>query len=164
MSTIDHVTIRVADLAETTAFYERAFDLLGFTGHRQLDPFPEWCDFSIGRTDSDHQLTTGLHIAFTADSQELVESWWRGMTDAGYRSDGEPGLRPQYSRDYYGAFVLDPQGNSVEAVTHARAREQVLPPRKSGLVSWRRARCRGSPSASRRSDRPPRPPLAPRAR
>jgi catechol 2,3-dioxygenase-like lactoylglutathione lyase family enzyme len=46
------------------------------------------------------------------------------MTDAGYRSDGEPGLRPQYSPDYYGAFILDPQENSVEAVTHARAREE----------------------------------------
>jgi catechol 2,3-dioxygenase-like lactoylglutathione lyase family enzyme len=45
------------------------------------------------------------------------------MVDASYRSDGEPGPRPQYSPDYYGAFVLDRQGNSVEAVTHARARE-----------------------------------------
>jgi catechol 2,3-dioxygenase-like lactoylglutathione lyase family enzyme len=123
MSTIDHVTIRVTDLAEATAFYDRVFDLLGFTGHRQVDPFPEWGDFSIGRADSEHQAATELHIAFAADSQELVESWWRGMTDAGYRSDGEPGLRPQYSPDYYGAFILDPQGNSVEAVTHARARE-----------------------------------------
>jgi catechol 2,3-dioxygenase-like lactoylglutathione lyase family enzyme len=126
MSTIDHVTIRVPDLAEATAFYDRVFDLLAFTGHRQVDPFPEWGDFSIGRADPEHQAATGLHIAFTADSQELVESWWRGMIDAGYRSDGEPGLRAQYSPDYYGAFILDPQGNSVEAVTHARAREEEI--------------------------------------
>jgi catechol 2,3-dioxygenase-like lactoylglutathione lyase family enzyme len=121
MSTIDHVTIRVADLAETTAFYDRVFDLLGFTGHRQVDPFPEWGDFSIGRADPEHQAATGLHIAFAADSQELVEGWWHGMTDAGYRSDGEPALRPQYSPDYYGAFILDPQQNSVEA-SNSRAR------------------------------------------
>ena len=124
MSAIDHVTIRVAEHAEAMAFYNRVFDLLGFVGDRQAEPFPEWGDFSIARADPDHQATTGLHIAFTADSQELVESWWRGMTDAGYRSDGEPGLRPQYSPDYYGAFILDPQDNSVEAVTHPRAHEQ----------------------------------------
>jgi catechol 2,3-dioxygenase-like lactoylglutathione lyase family enzyme len=51
------------------------------------------------------------------------------LSDAGYQSDGEPGLRPRYSPDYYGAFILDPQGNSVEAVTHARAREQ-----ETGLI------------------------------
>jgi catechol 2,3-dioxygenase-like lactoylglutathione lyase family enzyme len=125
MSTIDHVTIRAADLAAATAFYDRVFNLLGFTGHRhEAEPFPEWGDFSIAQTNAEHPPTTGLHIAFTADSHGLVDSWWRGLTDAGYRSDGEPGLRPQYSPDYYGAFILDPEGNSVEAVTHARAREQ----------------------------------------
>lgn len=69
------------------------------------------------------------HCLLTADSQELVESSWLGLTDAGYRSDGEPGLRPQYSPDYYAAFILDSDGNSVEAVTHARAREQ-----ETGLI------------------------------
>jgi len=125
MSTIDHVTIRVADLAKAKAFYSRVFELLGFVGNRQEEEqFLEWGDFSIAQKDPDRLATTGLHIAFTADSQELVESWSRGMSEAGYRSDGEPGLRPQYSPDYYGAFILDPEGNSVEGVTHARAREQ----------------------------------------
>jgi predicted lactoylglutathione lyase len=47
-----------------------------------------------------------------------VDSWWRRLVDAGYESDGEPGLRPQYSASYYGSFVRDPDGNSVEAVHH----------------------------------------------
>ena len=130
MSTIDHVTIRVGDLAEAMVFYDRVFNLLGFTGQcHEAEPFFEWGDFSLALADPEHPPTTGLHIAFTADSQELVESWWLGLTDAGYWSDGEPGFRPQYSPDYYGAFILDSHGNSVEAVTHARAREQ-----EAGLI------------------------------
>jgi catechol 2,3-dioxygenase-like lactoylglutathione lyase family enzyme len=125
MGTIDHVTIRVDDLAAARAFYERAFALLGFGGQRhEGDVFPEWGDFSISEADAERPPTEGLHIAFTADSQELVESWWQGMIDAGYRSDGAPGARPQYRPDYYGAFVLDDQGNSVETVTHGGARER----------------------------------------
>jgi catechol 2,3-dioxygenase-like lactoylglutathione lyase family enzyme len=130
MSTIDHVTIRVTDLAVMRAFYQRVFELLGFSGERhEGEVFMEWGDFSIAETNPERPPTQGLHIAFTADSQELVDSWWRGMIDAGYRSDGEPGPRPRYRPDYYGAFVLDGQGNSVEAVTHAGARE-----RMSGLI------------------------------
>jgi catechol 2,3-dioxygenase-like lactoylglutathione lyase family enzyme len=122
MGTIDHVTIRVTDLAAARGFYERAFELLGFGGQRhEGDLGVEWADFSISEADAERPPTEGLHIAFTADSQELVDSWWRGMIDAGYQSDGAPGARPQYRPDYYGAFVLDAQGNSVEAVTHEAA-------------------------------------------
>ena len=79
MSTIDHVTIRVGDLAEAMVFYDRVFNLLGFTGQcYEAEPFFEWGDFSLAQADPEHPPTTGLHIAFTADSQELVESWWLG--------------------------------------------------------------------------------------
>jgi catechol 2,3-dioxygenase-like lactoylglutathione lyase family enzyme len=125
MSTIDHVTIRAGDRDSMVKFYDGAFDLLDFAGDRHAgDAGVEWGDFSLAEADAERAPTEGLHIAFTADSRQLVDSWWRGMIDAGYRSDGEPGPRPQYRPDYYGAFVLDSQGNSVEAVTHARAREQ----------------------------------------
>ena len=125
MGTIDHVNIRVDDLAAARAFYDRAFELLGFDGQRHDGDLGfEWGDFSIAEADPERPPTEGLHIAFSADSQELVDSWWRGMTEDGYRSDGAPGPRPQYRPDYYGAFILDVQGNSVEAVTHAGARER----------------------------------------
>ena len=68
-------------------------------------------------------MTRRLHIAFFAPSREVVDVFWRAGVDAGYRDDGAPGPRPQYSPDYYGGFLLDPDGNSVEAVHHGSERE-----------------------------------------
>jgi catechol 2,3-dioxygenase-like lactoylglutathione lyase family enzyme len=59
-------------------------------------------------------------VAFAAPSREEVDAFWQRGVDAGYRSDGEPGLRPQYDPNYYGAFLLDPDGNSVESCTGFR--------------------------------------------
>lgn len=130
MSTIDHVTIRAGDRDSMVKFYDGLFDLLDFAGDRHAgDAGVEWGDFSLAEADAQRPPTEGLHIAFTADSRELVDSWWRGMIDAGYRSDGEPAPRPQYRLDYYGAFVLDGQDNSAEAVTYGGARE-----RATGLI------------------------------
>jgi hypothetical protein len=53
-------------------------------------------------------VTRDLHVAFVAPSREAVDDWWQTMTRAGYRDEGEAGPRPQYSPDYYGGFVLDP--------------------------------------------------------
>ena len=68
------------------------------------------------QADGAHPLTRNLHVAFAATSRPEVDAFWRRGVEAGYRSDGDPGPRPQYSADYYGAFLLDPDGNSVEAV------------------------------------------------
>jgi catechol 2,3-dioxygenase-like lactoylglutathione lyase family enzyme len=130
MTTIDHVTLRVADLAAARALFDQVFDLVELGADRhQAGGFDEWGDFSIAEADSERPPTTGLHIAFTAASHERVDAWWQTLTAAGYQSDGPPGLRPQYSPDYYGAFILDHHGNSVEAVTHGRARA-----RPAGLI------------------------------
>ena len=67
-------------------------------------------------------MTRRLHIGFAAPSREHVDAFWRAGTDAGYRDDGAPGPRPQYREDYYGAFLLDPDGNSAEAVHHGACR------------------------------------------
>jgi catechol 2,3-dioxygenase-like lactoylglutathione lyase family enzyme len=61
-------------------------------------------------------------VAFAAPSRAHVDEFWRVGTEAGYDEDGAPGPRPQYREDYYGAFLLDPDGNSVEAVHHGAAR------------------------------------------
>ena len=64
--------------------------------------------------------TENLHVAFPATANETVDAFHRAATEAGYRDDGAPGERTVYHRGYYGAFVLDPDGNSVEVVNHNR--------------------------------------------
>jgi catechol 2,3-dioxygenase-like lactoylglutathione lyase family enzyme len=113
---IDHVTIRVPALDEAVGFYGRALELVGAPPPDEGSIFSDWGDFSLVEADESHPVTERLHIAFRAESTEAVDAWWRAMTQLG-PSDGEPGPRPQYSPDYYGAFVLDPAGNSVEAMT-----------------------------------------------
>jgi catechol 2,3-dioxygenase-like lactoylglutathione lyase family enzyme len=114
----DHVTIRVSDLAASQRFYETIL------GPADVNEFGcEWDDFSMSQADGEHPVTQRLHVGFTARSRAGVDELWRAATDAGYRSDGEPGPRPQYREDYYGAFLLDPDGNSVEAVHHGARRD-----------------------------------------
>ena len=84
---------------------------------------PEWNDFSLAPASDESPVTRRLHIGFAAPSRDHVDAFWQAGTDAGYRDDGAPGLRPEYSDDYYGAFLLDPDGNSAEAVHHGSLRE-----------------------------------------
>jgi catechol 2,3-dioxygenase-like lactoylglutathione lyase family enzyme len=119
----DHVTIRVSDRQASERFYETILAPLGIEKTYGDDAFVEWHDFSLMEADEEHPVTRRLHVGFVSPSRELVDTFWRVGTDAGYESDGEPGPRPQYSDDYYGAFLLDPDGNSVEAVHHGSLRE-----------------------------------------
>ena len=112
----DHVTIRVSDMGASRPFYELAMSTLGFGEPSSDGVFFEWEDFSISPAGEDRPVTRNLHAGFVARSREAVDEWGETMTAAGYRDDGEPGPRPQYSPEYYGAFVLDPDGNSIEAV------------------------------------------------
>jgi catechol 2,3-dioxygenase-like lactoylglutathione lyase family enzyme len=111
----DHVTIRVSDLEASRRFYEAALGEPTTDGN-----FFEWDDFSILQ---EQPVTRNLHVAFLVSSRDAVDEWWRTMTEAGYPDDGPPGPRPQYSPTYYGSFVRDPDGNSVEAVHHGEPRE-----------------------------------------
>ena len=63
-------------------------------------------------------MTTGAHIAFTAPSEDAMARWHTAATRHGGTDNGPPGLRPEYSGHYFAAFVLDPEGNNVEAVFH----------------------------------------------
>ena len=121
----DHVTIRAGDLAASRRFYELAFGAIDFHGTATFvgDDLCEWEDFSFSPADGEHPVTRSLHAGFAAPSRAHVDAFWRVLTDAGFRDDGPPGPRPQYRDDYYGAFVLDPDGNSAEAVHHGSVRE-----------------------------------------
>jgi catechol 2,3-dioxygenase-like lactoylglutathione lyase family enzyme len=119
----DHVTIRVSDLAASGPFYRRVFELLEFPDEiHDGGAFLEWNDFSIAQATPERPVTRRLHAGFVARSREQVDGWWRALTQAGHQDDGAPGPRPEYGPAYYGAFVLDPDGNSVEAV-HNRPRD-----------------------------------------
>jgi catechol 2,3-dioxygenase-like lactoylglutathione lyase family enzyme len=67
------------------------------------------------------QPATGVHIAFTAQSRAAVDEFYRAALGVGGRDNGAPGIRPHYHEHYYGAFVLDPDGNNIEAVCHKPA-------------------------------------------
>jgi catechol 2,3-dioxygenase-like lactoylglutathione lyase family enzyme len=116
----DHVTIRVSDRSASERFYDTVLAVLGIERTHVTGEFTEWRDFSLAAATAEKPLTRGLHIGFAASSREHVDEFWRIGTEAGYRDDGRPGLRSQYGPDYYGAFLLDPDGNSAEAV-HQRA-------------------------------------------
>ena len=118
----DHVTIRVSDVAASERFYELVLATVGIEDPHREQAFVEWNDFSISQAREEKPVTRGLHVAFFASSRAHVDEFWRAGTEAGYRDDGAPEPRPQYSPDYYGGFLLDPDGNSAEAVHHGEPR------------------------------------------
>ena len=115
---IDHVTIRLPDLGAARAFYTLALDLVDGPPPTEGEGFVEWNDFSISEATRDRPTTHRLHIGFQASDRVQVDRWWQSMRDAGYADLGAPGPRPEYSPSYYGAFIADPVGNSIEAVHH----------------------------------------------
>ena len=119
----DHVTIRVSDRAASERFYGTVFAPLAIERTYADEWLVEWDDFSLAAADDKHPVTRGLHAGFRAGSRQVADEFWRAGTGAGYRDDGAPGPRPQYGDDYYGAFLLDPDGNSVEAVHHGARRD-----------------------------------------
>ncbi len=123
----DHVTIRVADRAASERFYNTVLQTLGIDESYRTRTFTEWQDFGLTAADSEHPRTRRLHVGFAAPDRTRVDDFWQAGVDAGYTDDGPPGLRPQYAPDYYGAFLLDPDGNSAEAVHDSR-------PRRNGII------------------------------
>jgi catechol 2,3-dioxygenase-like lactoylglutathione lyase family enzyme len=116
---IDHVHLRVADLAASVRFYVAVLPALGIEQTEAEDVTVEFGDFIISAGDG--PLSRDAHVAFAATSRGQVDGFHSAGVEAGYRNNGEPGLRSRYAPDYYAAFLLDPDGHNVEAV-HWRAR------------------------------------------
>jgi catechol 2,3-dioxygenase-like lactoylglutathione lyase family enzyme len=122
----DRVTIRVSDRSASELFYDTVLDVLGVERTDEGPPRTAWRQFAIAPAGEVHPVTRRLHVGFHAPSRVKVDEFWQTGVDAGYRDDGEPGPRPQYSADYYGAFLLDPDGNSAEAVHNRSDRRGVI--------------------------------------
>ena len=140
----DHVGVTVTDLAESERFYRTVLSVLGIEPSYVGEDMIGWDDWWIGPPNPTHPVTRGLHVGFAARDRAQVDAFWQAAVDAGYRDDGAPGPRTEYGDSYYGAFVLDPDGNSVEAVHGARSQ-----PVPDGRIDhlWIRVR---DPQASKR--------------
>ncbi|SRR6266496_3048387 len=118
----DHVGLNVRDYAASRAFFERALAPLGYG---IVLEFPEWKAAGFG-TDEKPEFWiserepygTGSHVAFACPDRATVDAFHDAALEAGGRDNGGPGVREQYHASYYGAFILDPDGNNVEAVCH----------------------------------------------
>jgi catechol 2,3-dioxygenase-like lactoylglutathione lyase family enzyme len=119
---IDHTGVNVRNYETSRAFYQQALAPLGYA---MLMEFEEAAGFGVeGQPDfwieGDAKVGDGLHthVAFRADSRHAVDEFYRAAVKAGGKDNGAPGLRSDYAPDYYAAYVLDPDGNNVEAVCH----------------------------------------------
>jgi catechol 2,3-dioxygenase-like lactoylglutathione lyase family enzyme len=131
---LDHVSIRVADYDRSKKFYEVALAPLGYKLAMEVDSgagfgkgfIPNfWIKQGVPGASGTPEPTDlagcggpAVHLAFASDDRSTVDAFYRAALDAGARDTGAPGLRPNYHPNYYGAFVLDPDGYNIEAVCH----------------------------------------------
>ena len=122
---IDHIGVGVRDFEASLDFYTRALAPLGFERVAFLDEDNRAAAFGVrGRDDfwiQEGRPVGRMHVAFNAEGHEAVDAFHAAAIEAGARDNGAPGLRPQYSDTYYAAYVLDPNGNNIEAVFHGDA-------------------------------------------
>src|SRR5262244_6928 len=117
---IDHTGVTVSDVAKSKAFYSAALGPLGYAIIMEVEDavglgVPPKPDFWIGKA---KKGMPPIHVAFRAETRAQVDAFYKAAMAAGGRDNGAPGLRPHYHANYYGAFVLDPDGHNVEAVCH----------------------------------------------
>ncbi|MFI5316867.1 MAG: VOC family protein [Myxococcota bacterium] len=115
---IDHVSLRVSDFERSKKFFVAALAPLGYG---VLAEVPSAAGLGIGRPDfwiGASANGSAAHVCFAASSRAQVDAFHKAALAAGGRDNGAPGLRAMYHPTYYGAFVLDPDGNNVEAVCH----------------------------------------------
>lgn len=118
----DHVCLEVSDLSKCKLFYGKLMELLGYKTWAEGEDYigfgtADRPHFWLNQAGSDTP-TRNVHIAFPVSTRSLVQRFYRVALEAGGISEGEPGLRPEYHSNYFGAFVLDPDGNNIEAVCH----------------------------------------------
>ena len=117
---IDHIGIAVSDLDKSIAFYTKALAPLGYTLVKKYEGFAAGFgiagkpDFWIGKGEPKN----AIHVALRAGGRAQVRAFYEAAMAAGGKDNGPPGVREHYHANYYGAFVIDPDGHNVEAVCH----------------------------------------------
>ena len=120
---IDHIGFPVKNLDAAKAFYQKTLEPLGYQLIAEFGDFAGFGrdgkpDFWIGKSETG---TTSMHIAVNAANRADVDAFYEAAIKAGAKDNGAPGVREIYHPDYYGAFVIDPEGYNLEAVCHAAA-------------------------------------------
>ena len=120
---IDHTGLSVGDYQRSRAFYAAALKPLGYEVVMEVTEVGPWAGFGAGGKPyfwigGAAVTEPGVHVAFRAPDRATVRAFHAAALAAGGRDNGAPGLRPEYHPNYYGAFVLDPDGHNVEAVCH----------------------------------------------
>lgn len=122
---LDHIGFPVTDYPRSLTFYTKALAPLGISLLKEVKFSPVDDDgyAGFGRARPQFWIGTGslqgrLHVAFAAQNRQEVQAFYDAALAAGGKDNGAPGLRPHYHANYYGAFVLDPDGHNIEAVTH----------------------------------------------
>ncbi len=130
---LDHVSIGLTNVKRSKAFYDAVLAPLGMAPVMPIEIQGQLVGVGYGKPGKpsfwiqlpiDGQpasMGNGVHIAFRADAREAVDAFYLAALDQGGIDDGKPGLRSEYHPDYYGAFVRDPDGNKIEAVSHTHA-------------------------------------------
>ena len=121
---IDHLQLVVKDLSASQRFYQAVFNVLDIPMGGTGDDYFYADELFVSTADSQAaqgELTGRHHLAFQARDRAMVDAFHKAALANGGRDNGPPGLRP-YHPDYYGAFVLDPDGNNIEAVYHGEAK------------------------------------------
>lgn len=117
---IDHIGIAVSDYAASKTFYSKALAPLGI---RLIVEVQGWAGFGeSGKAEfwfgPDEQKQCPMHLAFRASTTEAVDQFYQAAIEAGAKDNGKPGIREIYHPNYYGAFVIDPEGHNLEVVCH----------------------------------------------
>jgi catechol 2,3-dioxygenase-like lactoylglutathione lyase family enzyme len=119
---LDHLGINVSDYDRSREFYERSLAPLGISV--LMEPAPGFAGLGRDRkpffwiSGERKPVTSNVHVCFAAPDRATVDAFHAAALDAGGTDNGAPGLREHYHPSYYGAFVLDPDGNNVEAACH----------------------------------------------
>jgi len=116
---IDHTAVNVSDQETAKTFYSSALEPLGYALAFEAGEFMGFADASgmdLGVVRRDP--VGGAHVAFKCSDHATVDAFYEAAIAAGGRDNGAPGIRAKYAPDYYAAFVLDPDGNNIEAVFH----------------------------------------------